>query len=99
MVNKKKPNHNPKTCEQRFTSFKNEHCPYCGADGATLVPSRITKKGKVLAYRGCCQKCNAENNFTMPELLERMETLIPLKLKCLHCSTGSLKDCGVVQCR
>jgi predicted amidophosphoribosyltransferase len=44
--------------KDRFLSFKKGICPYC--DGkATLEPNN---KG----YRGHCEVCNAENNFTNP---------------------------------
>jgi len=57
-----------KTYMQRFTSFRNEHCPYCGADGATLEPNRR-------GYHGQCMnpKCNAQGNFTNPRCREMME--------------------------
>ena len=60
------PVSNIKTYMQRFTSFKNGFCPYCGAQGAELI-ARESRKGKVLGYRGHCVKCNAENNFTKPD--------------------------------
>ena len=48
-----------KTHKQRFTSFKNGFCPYCGSSGAKL--DEIEK-----GYRGSCvnPECTAENFFT-----------------------------------
>jgi hypothetical protein len=66
MVKKKPKVSVKKPYMMRFTSFKNEHCPYCGADGATLEPNRR-------GYRGHCVLCGAENNFTNPKCKERME--------------------------
>ena len=63
---------NPKTYMQRFTSFKNEHCPYCGADGATLK-IRFTKKNELKGFTGQCIICGATNNFTKSECKEAME--------------------------
>lgn len=50
--------------KDRFLSFKNSICPYCGGK-ATLEPN---KKG----YRGHCEVCDAENNFTNPLCKEWM---------------------------
>jgi hypothetical protein len=67
----KKPNHNPKTYMQRLREFEAGICPYCHAEGTTLT-ARTTKKGRVVGYSGHCGKCDAENNFTKPEVIERM---------------------------
>lgn len=69
----KQPNHNPKTYEQRLTCFKNGFCPYCGAGEATLTATKVTKKNVIRAYRGHCRKCGAENNFTKPESIRKVE--------------------------
>lgn len=53
-----------KSQKQRFTSFKNGFCPYCGSSGATL--EEIPKGEGIKGYRGACtnEKCKAENFFT-----------------------------------
>ena len=54
-----------KSQKQRFTSFKNGFCPYCGSQGATLEE---IEKG----YRGACTNtdCKAENFFSNPKAKE-----------------------------
>jgi hypothetical protein len=58
------------TQEQRFKSFKAQHCPYCGADGAELIE---IKRG----YHGICrnEKCLAENFFSGPKARGWMEAV------------------------
>jgi hypothetical protein len=57
-----------KTQKQRFTSFKNGFCPYCGTQGAVL---NETKNG----YHAICnnQSCKAENSFTNKKVKEWMK--------------------------
>jgi hypothetical protein len=58
---------NPKTQKQRFTSYKNQHCPYCG---------RVAELEEVpRGYHGIClnEKCKAENFFTNKKAREWME--------------------------
>ena len=49
-----------KSQKQRFTSFRNGFCPYCGVGGAVLV---ALKKG---GYHAKCMNpdCGAENHFS-----------------------------------
>ncbi len=57
-----------KSQRQRFTSFKNGFCPYCGSSGATLEEVTSKKGG----YRGACinPACKAENFFSNPKTRE-----------------------------
>jgi len=57
-----------KSQKDRFTSFRNQHCPYCGTQGATLVE---TKTG----YHGHCvnPECKADNAFSARNTKEWME--------------------------
>jgi hypothetical protein len=51
--------------KERFTSFKNGFCPYCGSGGAKLE-ELTTHKGQPRGFRGACSNpdCKAENFFT-----------------------------------
>jgi hypothetical protein len=64
-------NGNPKTQKMRFTSFKNQHCPYCGG------PAKLEEVPK--GYRGSCDNpdCKAENFFTNKKAREWFEELSP----------------------
>ena len=57
---------NPKTYKERFTSFKNGFCPYCGS------PATLTEKqhGK---FVGMCTVHRHTNNFTNPKCKEWIE--------------------------
>jgi hypothetical protein len=64
-----------KSHKERFTSFKNGFCPYCGSQGATLEEV-LTPKGNSRGYRGACinEKCKAENFFSNPKAEEWMSS-------------------------
>ncbi len=49
---------NPKTQKERFVSFANGICPYCGSKFATITRVESFK------YTGHCPDCDADNVFT-----------------------------------
>jgi hypothetical protein len=59
--------------KERFVSFKNNFCPYCGSQGATL--DEIERGEGAKGYRGACtnEKCKAENFFSNPKAEEWMQ--------------------------